>query len=246
MKFHFAAALPFLLSVAAFTSSANGAVTITSWAYQTLTTSSSLTPLPGATTIAAFDAGNGGTSASLGGVTFSTAPVYAQTNTVGGITMGYSVPNVSWATNFSGTHSSPVLSDIGYTGSANGVLEFSGLTNGQTYTFQFIAADNRGGTLNGRQFEIVGATVSGTTITPTGEQSAKYTYAYDTGEYAVISATFTADATGKAAFLPRAYESNGTTSAGTQVNAVHIMAVPEPSVALLGGLGVLGLLRRRR
>ena len=35
-------------------------------------------------------------------------------------------------------------------------------------------------------------------------------------------------------------------SLGLQVNAVQVLTIPEPSAALLGGLGLLALLRRRR
>ncbi|MEN9990618.1 MAG: hypothetical protein RLZZ224_320, partial [Verrucomicrobiota bacterium] len=42
------------------------------------------------------------------------------------------------------------------------------------------------------------------------------------------------------------YTANSTGPAFTGGNDVALMAIPEPSAALLGGLGALGLLRRRR
>jgi hypothetical protein len=42
------------------------------------------------------------------------------------------------------------------------------------------------------------------------------------------------------------YTANSTDTTFTGGNDVALMAIPEPSTALLGGLGVLGLLRRRR
>ena len=39
---------------------------------------------------------------------------------------------------------------------------------------------------------------------------------------------------------------SGATSKGWLLNAVVVQSVPEPSTALLGGLGALALLRRRR
>lgn len=207
-----------------------------------MTTASSLAPLPGATTIAAFDLGS--SSGSLGGVDFSSAPT-SQVTTSNGITVAYSVPGQFWATNASGAYGqNAVLNSFLYTNPTNaGLIEVGGLSSGQQYTLQFIAADSRVGP-DGRVYQIVGGANAGADVTGT---SAQWRYAYQGLEqYGVISATFTADASGKVAFYSRNYSSDGTTAQGTQLNALHIMAVPEPSIALLGGVGLLCLLRRKR
>lgn len=241
MRFHLPACLLPIVALALI-GEASAAITVTSWNYETLTTTSSLAAGPGESTVSAFNL-NGG-AASLGGVNFTAAsPVGAFTS--GTITLTYSVPSVAWAGGASGAYAAnTVLNTFEWTGSPGGMLEFSGLTFGQDYTFQFIVADSRAGGTDGRVVQIFGGTNGGASVTGTSTQ---LRYAYEGQEqYAVISATFTADASGKAAFIPRAFSPDGTTTVGTQVNAIHIMTVPEPSIALLSGLGVLGLLRRRR
>jgi len=95
---------------------------------------------------------------------------------------------------------------------------------------QFVFADTRydGGTLS----------VQGNTGV-TGSSTAT-TYSYTDGKYLVVNAQFTADAT-DTTWIPGV---NGNT--GEQINAIRIVAIPEPSTTLLGGLGLLALLRRRR
>jgi hypothetical protein len=226
---------------------ASGAIVLdaSSWSYQTLTSADSLAPTAG-TTAAAFNFA--GAAASLGGVSFSAAAA-GNFASAGGITIGFSVPGVSWAGGASGAYTIPstdaVLSSFEYTSGNNGLLEVSGLTPGQAYTFQFILADQRSFN-QPRQVQIVGGANNGADVTGT---SNLFQYGYQGQDsYGAISATFTADSSGKAAFYPRTYASDGTTSVGTQLNALQIIAVPEPSsiLALIGGTGVLLGLRRRR
>jgi hypothetical protein len=56
------------------------------------------------------------------------------------------------------------------------------------------------------------------------------------GSYVI--GTFVANATSQ--------DININSNQSTQMNAVQLRAIPEPSAALLGGLGLLALLRRRR
>lgn len=224
---------------------------VLTFGYTTATTATSLAPPPGMQTVAAFNYGTPAatpTVAALGGVNFQGTT--ADFTTVNGIRTVYSVPGVAFAVQ-AGPGFFPLGNDVltytGYTWpSADGRLEFEGLTIGQPYTFQFITADGRDiNGVVGRQFEIVGAAGTNEYGTSAVEgTSNKHTYAYTDGQFGVITATFTAESA-NAWFLPRIYDSNGG-AAGTQINAVHIMTVPEPSAALLGGLGLLGLLRRRR
>ena len=226
----------------ALAGTASAAITVSSWTYETLTTSDSLDPTGDEATVATFNM-NGG-NAALGGVNFAGAAAgWYVTN--GGITMAYSVPGSSWAGGASGSFGSNAVLDsfeLTYP-SANGTLEFSGLTVGQEYTFQFIAADQRAGT-DGRRLQIFGGTVGGADVSGSSDQ---LRFGYQTiAQYAVISASFTADASGKAAFLPRVFAADGVTSLGTQINAIHIMTVPEPTTALLGCFGSFALLLHRR
>ena len=63
------------------------------------------------------------------------------------------------------------------------------------------------------------------------------------GNGLLVTGTFTADAATQN-FTSEVF--SGATSKGWLLNAVVVQSVPEPSTALLGGLGALALLRRRR
>ena len=67
------------------------------------------------------------------------------------------------------------------------------------------------------------------------------------GDGLLVTGTFVADASTQR-FTVHAREPGGVLLAGGQLNALTLYqtAVPEPSAALLGGLGLLALLRRRR
>ncbi|TAE91390.1 MAG: PEP-CTERM sorting domain-containing protein [Verrucomicrobia bacterium] len=106
----------------------------------------------------------------------------------------------------------------------------SNLTVGQQYLIQFLVADNR---------SYIGPVNRNQTITAGGSTSGLLTYGVDAPSFASsVIGTFTADATS----LDFTFSANQS----TQVNSIFVTAVPEPSAALLGGLGVLALLRRRR
>lgn len=245
MKMRFSASLLSLLAMASFTGSAGAAITISSWDYRTLTSADSLAPIGGATTVAAFNLGGG--VASLGGVNFTAANVGGYFSSAPITQAAFSAPGAAWGNNFTGAgFSNAVLNSFGWTSQNNGTFEVAGLTSGQQYTFQFINADARTGGPDGRKFQITGATLNGAAVTGSSSQL-RYAYV-GADQYGLISATFTADASGKAAFVSSIFSSTDV-AAGAQLNAVHIMAVPEPSTYGLMGAGALAAVtavRRRR
>lgn len=105
-------------------------------------------------------------------------------------------------------------------------IDLSTLTVGKTYTVQFFS-------------NTPDTNINGTTrITSGGVQSSAFGSPHAGGATKYIVATFTADATSQSFAITGTEPTFSALVVGT--------AVPEPAAALLGGLGMLGLLRRRR
>lgn len=116
-------------------------------------------------------------------------------------------------------------------------ISLSGLTLGQEYEVQIWVADYRQfppNTYNRSETLTAGNTSGALTYLQTDQSG--FNLGSASGSY--ILGTFTADSTS---------QTIGVTSASSsQLNALQLRAIPEPSTALLGGLGMLALLRRRR
>lgn len=117
-------------------------------------------------------------------------------------------------------------------------FSFTGLIEGQQYQLQFWAADYRGFDTQYSRSETLTA---GNT---SGELSQLHTdggvnLGSVSGSY--ILGTFTADVGGT-----QSITINEIGGGDSMVNGIQLRAIPEPSAALLGGLGLLALLRRRR
>jgi len=221
------------LSAIAMVASASAAATVSYSTYvATSSTDTSWLSIPGATEVAAFNVGGGETT--FGGLTWlDTVSVGGVQNTVPVIDFYYHQPSVNWGNAASVFYSGgPDLLNAGgwWPSNANAIIDLRGFTVGQEYLVQFVFADTRYG--NGTM------TVQGTTGV-TGN-STDTTYSYTDGRYLVVNAQFTAD-TADTTWIPSA-----NSGAGEQINAIRIVAIPEPSAALIGGLGMLALLRRRR
>lgn len=139
-------------------------------------------------------------------------------------------------------------------------LNLTGLTIGKLYQIQLIGIhDSRGSGINQRQYEVSFGgsdfTTGGTPVVLTrhgygnvsGEPPTPPTY-QGFVSYGTVVGTFTADAITQEIQL-RSNTQDGNSGddpdPGLGGYILH-SAIPEPSVALLGGLGLLALLRRRR
>jgi len=183
----------------------------------------------------------GGPDATYGGVSWegSTANGHSVGETyvtVAGYNIYHSIPGTGWAVNNAGgypTAPSITLLDNFSSLSGSGTIDINGLTAGQQYMAKFIFA-NSSSASNGQTMNLTSAAGN------TGALGATQ-FAYSDGSFLVVTATWTADGPGDS-FVPSL---NGGSS--SILNAVQVVAIPEASaVSLLGAVGVLGLLRRRR
>ena len=127
-------------------------------------------------------------------------------------------------------------------------ITYTGLTEDQQYQIQIWTADDRADTAlvlsNGVGAALLGETGAVTLIQRNTSNS-------NAGQYAI--GVFTADASGEQSFDIQRYLDISTATPTTPspngnaiVNAIQLREIPEPSTALLGGIGMLALLRRRR
>lgn len=229
------------LAIAALATTSHAA-TVISYSYYTASGSSDtswVNPV-GSTSVKAVNFGGGDTN--FGGVTWLVGNQGGETyNASAPIALWLSSPNQSWANNHNDFYNdgTPLFEEGAWTSSTsvNGVdfvLDMAGFTTGQEYLVQFIVADSR------PDAGIVGRTmqIDGYSANIASEDSATYQYAFGDSRYAVVTARFVANEQ-NFSFRPLA---GGT----LQLNGVQILTIPETSTALLGGMGALALLRRRR
>ncbi len=160
-------------------------------------------------TNADFSVNFGGDDTEFGGVTFTgTSSHHPETYATNATyNVAHSNPGIAWASIYDGFYGSGtlLLTDGTYTG-GYGQIDIQGLTVDHVYRAKFIVADTRTGE-KGRQINIQAVGAAGA--------SGFIQFAYTSGEYAVITATFVAKAT-TVSFYP---EGNGF---GTQINGFQI------------------------
>ena len=206
---------------------------------------------------------NGGVSAP-GAVTLEGAFDYGDTNASPTTINGMSFTKLSGNTDFWGdTGIDPDIDAVlsGHAATAGTyTLNLTGLTIGRLYQIQLIGIhDSRGSGINQRQYEVSFGgsdfTTGGTPVVLTrhgygnvsGEPPTPPTY-QGFVSYGTVVGTFTADAVTQSIQLrSNTQDSNFSDDPDPGLGGYILhSAIPEPSAALLGGLGLLALLRRRR
>ena len=223
------------LAALALVGSASAATTI-EYSYYTGTSSNDASwVIPsGYESIKAVNFGQTSGTTAFGGVNWLPVTTPESTNNDGPIDMEYLYSGGGHYNAYYANDTSGILT-FGDYGLASNTISLSGFTVGQEYLVQFVLADTRNDSgIPGRTI-----TIEGTSANISGQNSTAYTFAYTTGEFGVVTAKFT-PSVGDTAFT---FTPN--MGSGTQINAIQVL-VPEPSAALLGALGLLGLLRRRR
>ena len=179
---------------------------------------------------------NGGASSTpVNGVSFqgfSDLPSFTHNFDDGGGFWGTSTPDANYNSLLSyGTYA--------YS-SDNRTFSWAGMTEGHTYLVQLWISDPRN----------IGVSRAATVSSGVGDISAILNYPADgTGPGNYIIGTFVAGPGGSQSIVIDPSQNGDGSSGSAQVNLVQVRdlgVIPEPSCVVLAGLGMLGLLRRRR
>ena len=118
-------------------------------------------------------------------------------------------------------------------GAGSDLVTLSGLTVGVQYEFQVLFVDDR--TTNSIPDRTMTVSLVGG-----GPSDGTGPLDHTSSNVQLVTGTFTANA------VTQGFDISESVGDNVKINAYQLRVVPEPSVTLLGGLALLGLLRRRR
>ena len=173
----------------------------------------------------------GGVAEVFDGISFADGTIdFGNTNPSGISALGYHEGTPAGNTNLAkfGTYS-------GVAGPST--VNLSGLTVGEEYRIQLLFFD---GLLDGD--------ANTRTVSLDGTDQGRYTFGVpgvSWGNGLIVTGIFTADDADQD-FTIEIFDQATSDSLGGQLNAIVVQQIPEPTTALLGSLGLLALLRRRR
>jgi hypothetical protein len=135
---------------------------------------------------------------------------------------------------------------------ANQTISISGLTIAGVYNIYIYALSHNAGSWGTTSVERAAGAFTTTNTTGNGSSQSLDNgitgtngTTFTAGSNYVLFQSIVADGSGNISIVADALDA-GAASTRLHVNGLQIAAIPEPSAALLGGLGVLALLRRRR
>ena len=190
------------------------------------------------TLVEAANFGSSSTTQVLNGITFTAAAVSSANLTVQNGTFSSNNSNYNAAihtiTGVTAAEGNALFNFFVFgSGTGSDLVTLSGLTVGVQYEFQVLFVDDR--TNNGIPDRTMTVSlVGGTLADGTGPLD------HTSSNVQLVTGTFTASA------LTQGFDISESVGNNVKINAYQLRVVPEPSVALLGSMALLGLLRRRR
>lgn len=140
------------------------------------------------------------------------------------------------------------MQDFGKGGS--NTITINGLMSGSLYNVWLVSVSNSGTPTENYRGDFITANPTSSSSTQTVNASPRNVTTFVAGQNFALFENVVADVNGEISFEADAANLDGQPNTGDEyrfgLNGFQILEVPEPSTALLGGIGALMLLRRRR
>lgn len=194
-------------------------------------------------------AGNSGTAPDLliSGVTFK--DVFGGSALIPNVDVGFSaidnwVSKPTYGSTANDDNLEELMFDVAHGTPNMPTVVFSGLLANQLYRLQVLVSDNSLSASRGTSYQLITGNLSGTVADQSLNMNITSLQGGDRTKGVVVTLEGLSDASGQLSF--RTPDGVGFTDPNGIANALILTQIPEPSIAMLGGLGVMALLRRRR